>query len=840
MSDGPGGSIRVLHVDDDPDVAELVATHLERADDALAVETETAPNAALERLADAAVDCVVSDFDMPGMDGLALLRAVRESHPDLPFVLFTGKGSEEIASEAISAGVTDYLQKETGTDQYAVLANRIRRAVEERRAKSALRESERTFSTLVANLPGIVYRCRNETGWPMEFVSGSVRELTGHDPDDIEAGRVDWGRDVIEADERDRVDEIVQAAVAEDEPFELTYRARTADGEQRWFWERGRIVGEDDSVELLEGFITDVTDRRERERELEAERSFTRTILDALEDVFFVVDADGEFVRWNDSLTEATGYDDEAIASMTAIDFFPPESREAAWTAFDRLRDEETVEFETVIETRDGERVPMEFRETALRDEDGAFTGFAGIARDVSARKERERELERYRTLVEAVGDPMYVLGPDGHIEMANQALIEQLGYDRDEIVGAKPTKFADEDAVDEAERLIDDLLHAEDRSWGTVEARITDADGEVTICEDKLAVITEDGEYRGSVGVIRDVTERMQRQQELERYEAIIEAVGDPVYALDSDGRFTYVNDAIEVMAGHAPESLLGEHIGTVMDDDDVERGDELIRDLLAHDDRSFATFEMDLVTRDGEHIPCENNVALLPAGDGKFHGTAGVLRDVTDRASRERRLEEFASVVSHDLRGPLNVVQGRVDLARETGSTDDLAVAADAAERMERLIDDLLTLARQGEDLGEVRHVDLGAIAERAWADLATGEATLRVDATGGLEADPGRLRELLENLFGNAIEHGAAREDAGDLTVRIGDTDGGFFVADDGCGIPPDEREAVFERGHTTSDDGTGFGLSIVADVAAAHDWTVDVSESDGGGARFEICT
>ena len=109
------GSIRVLHVDDDADFAALAATLVERRADRFDVETAPGASEALDRLTAADFDCVVSDYDMPERNGIEFLEAVRETHPEVPFILFTGKGSEEVASVAISAGVTDYLQKETGT-----------------------------------------------------------------------------------------------------------------------------------------------------------------------------------------------------------------------------------------------------------------------------------------------------------------------------------------------------------------------------------------------------------------------------------------------------------------------------------------------------------------------------------------------------------------------------------------------------------------------------------------------------------------------------------------------------------------------------------------------------
>jgi PAS domain S-box-containing protein len=133
--EGESGSIRVLHVDDEPDFSALAVEFLTREDERLEIETEPRAADALDRLEAESFDCVVSDYDMPEMDGLALLDAVRERFPEMPFILFTGKGSEEIASEAVSAGVTDYLQKGRGREQYAILANRIRNAVSQYRAK---------------------------------------------------------------------------------------------------------------------------------------------------------------------------------------------------------------------------------------------------------------------------------------------------------------------------------------------------------------------------------------------------------------------------------------------------------------------------------------------------------------------------------------------------------------------------------------------------------------------------------------------------------------------------------------------------------------------------------
>jgi signal transduction histidine kinase len=153
-----------------------------------------------------------------------------------------------------------------------------------------------------------------------------------------------------------------------------------------------------------------------------------------------------------------------------------------------------------------------------------------------------------------------------------------------------------------------------------------------------------------------------------------------------------------------------------------------------------------------------------------------------------------------------------------------------------MEDLVEDLQSLTLAEQPVQETERVSLGRLADESWSLVETDGATLRVDADGRFEADPHRLQQVFENLFRNAVEHGGEG-----VTVRVGTIDGnptaGFFVADDGRGIPPDEREAVLESGYSSA-DGTGLGLAIVDGIVGAHDWDLSVTESADGGARFEV--
>ncbi|MCQ4333683.1 PAS domain S-box protein [Natronomonas sp. F2-12] len=461
---------RVLYVDDDPSFTEMLSTVLERETDCLVIETARDAETGLETVREEPIDCVVSDYSMPGTDGLEFLHSVREEDDELPFLLLTGRGNEEIASEAISAGVTDYIQKQGGTDHYSLLANRITNAVEQYRAGQKLER-------------------RNEE---LERVKNRFQSFLKHSPDVI-----------------------------------------------------------------------------------------------------------------------------------TAID-------------------------------------------------------------------------------------------GEGRIQYHSPAIERVLGYDQEELVG---TKVVDHVHPDDRERVSEGFFSLVEEGEGTVtqEYRVEHADGSWVWLE---SVTSADEEFRDGGYVInsREITERKRRERELEQ---------------------------------------------------------------------------------------------------------------------KTERLEEFASIVSHDLQTPITVADARLEMAMAECDSEHLPPIGDALTRMDEIIDATLTLAREGRVVDETEPVDLDAVADHCFRTVTPEQATVRATTGLSLEADPERLRHVLENLFANAVEHAGE-----DVTVRVEDLPNGFYVADDGPGIPEDEREKVFEPGYSKTDSGTGFGLAIVEEIVEAHGWTIDATESDAGGARFEI--
>ena len=214
------------------------------------------------------------------------------------------------------------------------------------------------------------------------------------------------------------------------------------------------------------------------------------------------------------------------------------------------------------------------------------------------------------------------------------------------------------------------------------------------------------------------------------------------------------------------------------------------------------------------------------------------------TERVERERelrrkndRLDEFASVISHDLRNPLNVAQGRTALLLELCDDDyhgHLDPLAESLDRMAAIVADTLTLARQGKSVSDSCEIEVVDLVGQCWGGVETAEASLEIEDEFTILGDWDRLRHVFENLFRNAVEH------AGDtVTVRVGrGDDDRIYVEDDGPGIPAAIRETVFEPGYTSAAGGTGFGLAIVKRIAEAHGWEVAVADGRDGGARFEF--
>lgn len=300
-----------------------------------------------------------------------------------------------------------------------------------------------------------------------------------------------------------------------------------------------------------------------------------------------------------------------------------------------------------------------------------------------------------------------------------------------------------------------------------------------------------------------------------------------DGFYILNSEWEITYWNQTIADRTDLTPDEVLDEEFWDVFPEaTETEVYDSFQKAMASGEPTEFETYY--------DPLGYWAEIRGYPVENGLFVHSRNITQKQEREQELERRnhiLESFANTVSHDLRNPLNVAEGRLQLAQETGDFEHLEEVAQAHNRMRNLIDELLRLAR-GEELA-LSVVSVREIAEKAWETVASGSTDLIVEAdTHEIRAHESQLQQLFENLFWNAIEHGSAS------TIRVGLLDDGIFIEDNGPGIPPAKRETVFESGYSTGEDSPGYGLSIVNGIVKTHAWEIEITEGDDGGARFEI--
>ena len=832
--------IQILHVDDDPSITDLTGTFLEREDERFTVETATSADEGLENITDRPPDCVVSDYNMPGTDGIEFLQAVREEYPDLPFILFTGKGSEAVASDAIAAGVTDYLQKGSGTEQYELLANRIRNAVRIRREAERADRQEQLMRLTEFNGDTGGFELDTESN-TVVLTAGTRRIIGRRNQHEMP---LEEALKLFHPDDREAIQNTLDKVLETREELHDTWRLQLDDGEERLLdMTITPVVENGGDVTKLRGAGHDITEREEhertaRQRQKQLSLFFEESPLGAIQ-----WGPEFRFERMNGRAEEILGYTEAELRGESWEGIVADDDRGQVGDAVEKLLDAGGGTHVINRNVRkDGEVITCEWHNRVVTDADGDVQTIFSKFQDVTDRERRKTELEEYETIIEALSDAVYVLDEEGQFTYVNDELVELVGYDRETILGNTPSLIKDEEAVQRAEQELGRLLSSDGPEAVTFEVTVHPREGDPVVCEDHMGVLPYDGEeFNGSVGTLRDVTEQREREAELRQttnqLQGVIDSVESAMWIRNTDHEYVYMNQYHRDLFDIADDTdIAGKRAADLHSAEVAEKFEQ--NDQRVYETREQVEIEEVIQTDDGRQYFLTRIVPLFD--NGSVYATCGIATNITEQKAYEEklqrqneRLEEFASIVSHDLRNPLRVADGRLELIRDECASDHIDGVAQALDRMDALIEDLLTLAREGSRVDEIEQIGLANVAKNSWQTVKTRQATLDTDAPQVIEADRSRIQQLFENLYQNAIEHGG-----NDVTVSVGAIEDGFYVADTGPGIPESDRENVFEAGYSTNEDGTGFGLRIVKQITDAHGWEIIVTESKEGGARFEI--
>jgi PAS domain S-box-containing protein len=825
-------SIDVLHVDDDPDFADMAARFIERENDRITVETATRVSQGRELFETGEFDCIISDYDLPDQNGIKFLEAVRQDFPDIPFILYTGKGSEEVASEAISAGVTGYLQKEAGTSQYELLANRVTNAVEQYRSRQAVLETEEKLSQLAERTEDILFMFDSE--WSeLLFINSAYEEVWNRSIDELEGDPRSFLQNVHPED-RNLVEQTLDR-ILEGKPTQVEHRLKDEDG-VRWIYSEAQPVFDGDgNFTRIVGFVRDITEHKERSRRFEAIFNNTYTFTGLLE-------PDGTVIEANDTALSFGGLERDDVVGKALWETYwaqySEETRQTIREGVERARNGELFRDEIRVQGSDREAV-IDFSIRPITDDRGQVDLLVPEGRDITERKEEQDKREQ---IIDRVTDAIVEVDSDWQFTLVNEqaenlySISEADLLERDfweVFAGARETRF-------------------EEEYRGVMETREPTSFVEYFSGLDGWFDIEAYPKDNGGIAFyFREVTDHVERSRELE----------------EQQEQFRYVEDVADIgyweIDTQTPEPhdvILSDgvyHIHELSPDEsfDVEKG----LGFYHPEDRQEVREAVEAAISGGE--PYDHVVRIITdtgrkrwvhsvgepvEQDGEIVKVRGAFQDITERKQKEQevarqndRLEKFSSTVSHDLRTPLNVIEGRLELLQEDYESEHFEPMDSAIDRMNRIIDDVLWLAREGQDIGSKEPVSLRTAVDSAWdivadnADKARLRYTGEEDSLPTIEADQDRFRQLLENLLRNAIEHVGE-----DVIVRVGRLEDGFYVEDDGPGIPADERDQVLTAGYSNATDGTGFGLHIIAQVVEAHSWDIGVTDGSDGGARFEI--
>ena len=600
-------------------------------------------------------------------------------------------------------------------------------------------------------------------------------------------------------------------------------------------------------------------------------------LIENASDLVTVLDENGVVRYQSPSITDVLGYEQDELVGEYAFDYIhPADTNHAAEVFFEIVRSETSRSGRAVFRFRhaDGSWVSLEGvgqslpTDTTFGSEDDGRE-FVIISRDITEMRETTEELRSTRDQLQVILDNtpavVYMKDIDQRYLYVNPAFERLFDRSREEILGKRSEDIHPEVNVEQINEMDREVLSEGESNKYVEDFRI---DGKRRVFFNVRAPLFDaDGEPYAIYGIATEITERQEREESMQ---ALAQA-GPRLLECET-------MESVGSVAVSVAKSVLNQPITGILTPD--EPGD-VLRPLTMTDEatdlfgdttmprgsgiawRVFTSGELYAssdVSSDPAVLNPETPVAseiIVPLGehgvllagsteprefdehDIEFATILGAMIQVTiDRVDRERqlqrknqRLEEFSDVLAHDLRNPLAVAKGYAELTRETGDLEFLSDVEEGVERALSIMDGLLALARTGQGVSEFESAPLERVAGEAWSSVETRDASLQVEDDRTVSADLSWLQQLFENMFRNAIEHGGS-----DVSVRVGATDGGFYIADDGPGIDPERREQLLE-GDTTGGDAR-FGFKIIRDVVDAHGWKLSIGESDEGGARFEI--
>jgi len=778
-----------------------------------------------------------------------LLEKVRTADTQAPFVLFS-QDSSATPEEVVEAGFTDYVELSLG-DRAEFVRRRLKAYAEandlrESRKDSFPDGSETVFDSVQDPMFLLDVRpSEDDVSFVVERINPAYEEKVGVSREEFEGRKSAelFGEEVG----RELRDNYLECYTRKEE---LRYEEELeVPRGTRVYQTRLSPVVVEGEVEKIVGNARDITERKERERKLREKRTQLQALLDTVSAAIFMKNTEGEYLFVNQRCREVLGVGkNENIEGMTDYDLFTDEVAED-FLADDRrvFEEEETVEVKEEVPTEEGTRTHLTLK-SPVYDDEGQLYGFCAVSTDISEREERERELRRRSEAMEASMDGMAILDDDGEYVYVNQAHVDVYGYDDEEDFLGNTWHFLYDDEV---ERLEDEVMSTlfEEGEWRG-EATGLRADG-TEFPQDLSLTFLEDGNI---ICVVRDITERKEREKELERYEAFVENSSDMITLLAEDGTILYQSSSVTEMLGYGQDETVGDLSFDYVHPDDRAHVAEMFSSLVNQESKRKEDVEFRFRHADDSYVWLE--AVGVDKTDTDVGGVVVNSRDMTERRKRERKLEEqkeqiefFNSLLRHDLLNSMTVITGNANLLLEEIDEDDerrkyaekiLEKSKDIEGLTKRVRSVLSRLTEEAPtelssyDISQVLEDRLESLVE-AYPDA---EYTADLPQTAPVVADD-FLEDVIDNVLINAVEHNRSEEPRVEVEAETGPDTTTVHVADNGSGIPDDKKESVLSKGERGSgSSGLGFGLYFVNSMVSEYGGNVSVRDNEPRGAVVSI--
>ncbi|MFW6375830.1 MAG: PAS domain S-box protein [Thermoplasmatota archaeon] len=849
--------MNILFVDDEGGLLDQAKIFLKKIHDGFDIDTVVSVEKGLKKLDENDYDCIVSDYQMPKMDGLEFLKVIREKRGlDIPFIMFTGRGREEVAMKALNLGANRYLQK--GGDaksQYGLLSDAILQEVNSYQGEKA---QERLSSIVQSSQNAIIGK---DIDGKIKSWNKGAEEIYGYLEEEVIGEHISI---IAPEDKKEEIDDILEKIKKGEKVEAFETRRVTRDGDEIYIsLTVSPIFDKNDNVIGASSIAQDITERKEVERKLRKSEQEKSMILESTDEIISYHDKN-HTIKWaNRAYLQATG---------RSLDDLIGEKCYQAWeleTICENCPVKKTIEtgesHEAELTPDNQENWPEDqgswlVKSSPVRDEDGNIVGAVVVALEISERRKAIEQLKkgekRFKILFQENPEAVVEVDADFEVIEVNTQFEKLFKYDKEEILG----KHINDLIVPEGKKEEGDELNnrsiqegyfhhetiRKDKHENEIPVSITARPIKYSEETHHLAVYKDITDIEEVKETLCEMKERKERLVEgIKRYRNLVEASPDTILLIDSkSGKVIDANQRVEDLFKMSREEVINKDISELVPENEENVYEKLFEQWKVGTMYSGKK-ELHILDSGGKEVPVEIGTSSLELEGKKV--IFGVFRNITKRKEAEKRQEFLHSLLRHDVRNKVSIVKGYHELIMDEdfdlpeSVNDYISKAEDGIEESIEIIKKVSSLRKAQEE--DVKIVEIDQIVKDVLdhtEDIASDKG-IEITCDYTEEGQEVKGGSLLEQVFTNIIENAIQHSGCCHINIHSKSTEDEiiYTIEDNGKGISDEEKKKIFKKGYTTDEErGTGLGMFLVKTLLKIYEGEIEVKDSEMGGTKFNV--